>query len=311
MILQLLKGWLRAPSVEEKEGGGRTMKTTTCGTPHGGVISPLLANLYLHPLDGEINGQTSAKARMVRYADDLVIGGPAGQGASLQERLTQWLTAKGLTLNERKTRIVQSRASSFVFLGFAFRWQQSRHGKEYVHVCPSPAAEEALREKIRGMTHHATTWKDPAELVGEINQVTRGWAQYFAASHHARSFRQRSHFVAERMRRWLRHKHHTDGRYERWPDEVLQGTYGLERLHDVWTQPSGTSMELGKPDAGKPPVRFDEGREAGGHWPRPRNPSLPAYSTRDCLKTRFQMAEGPRQASPATVFSCQGKFWDF
>ena len=238
MILKLIKGWLRAPSVEEKEGGGRTMKTNTCGTPQGGVISPLLANIYLHPLDEEINGQTSAKARMVRYADDLVICCPAGKGVPLKERLTQWLRAKGLALNERKTRIVQSRESGFVFLGFAFRWQRSRHGKEYVHVCPSPAAEQALREKIRGMTHHETTWKDPADLVGEINQVTRGWAQYFAASHHARSFRQLSHFVAERVRRWLRSKHHTEGMYERWPDEVLHGTYGLERLNYVWMQPS-------------------------------------------------------------------------
>jgi RNA-directed DNA polymerase len=66
MILKLLKGWLRAPSVEEQADGGRRMKTNTCGTPQGGVISPLLANSYLHPLDEEINGEAGPKARMVR-----------------------------------------------------------------------------------------------------------------------------------------------------------------------------------------------------------------------------------------------------
>jgi RNA-directed DNA polymerase len=238
MILKLIKGWLRAPIVEEKEGGGRKMKTNTCGAPQGGVISPLLANIYLHPLDEEMNGQTGGKARMIRYADDLVICCPCGKGEQLKERLTRWLTAKGLALNERKTRIVQSRESGFVFLGFAFRWQESRHGKEYVHVCPSPEAEQSLRDRIREMTHHETAWKDPAELVGEINRVSRGWGQYFAASHHARSFRQLSHFIAERVRRWLRNKHQTEGMYERWPDEVLHETYGLERLQYAWVQPS-------------------------------------------------------------------------
>jgi group II intron reverse transcriptase/maturase len=238
MILKLIKGWLRAPIVEHQEGGGRTMKANACGTPQGGVISPLLANIYLHPLDEEINGQAGPQARMVRYADDLVICGPAGNGAKLKERLTRWLTAKGLMLNERKTRVVQSRESGFVFLGFAFRWQKSRRGKEYVHVTPSRVAEQALRERIRAMTHHRTTWKATAEVVGEINRVSRGWAQYFAASHHARSFRQMNHFITERLRRWLRNKHQTAGMYARWPDEVLHEAYGLERLAYVWTKPS-------------------------------------------------------------------------
>jgi group II intron reverse transcriptase/maturase len=238
MILKLIKGWLRAPSVEEQADGGRRMKANPCGTPQGGVISPLLANIYLHPLDEEINDGAGPKARMVRYADDLVICCPPGKGPKLKERLTQWLTAKGLALNERKTRVVQSRQSGFVFLGFAFRWQQSRHGKAYVHVCPSPAAEGALRDRIREMTHHETTWKATPDLVGEINQVSRGWAQYFAASHHARSFRQLNHFITERLRRWLRNKHQTAGMYERWPAATLYQTHGLQRLEYVWTQPS-------------------------------------------------------------------------
>jgi len=237
-VLKLLKGWLRAPVLEEEEGGGRKMKGNPCGTPQGGVISPLLANIYLHPLDEEINGPGGSQARMVRYADDLVICCPGGKGASYKERLTRWLTAKGLALNERKTRVVRSRESGFVFLGFAFRWQKSRRGTGYVHVTPSAAAQQGLRERIRRLTRPWATWKTTAEVVAEINQVSRGWAAYFACSHHARSFRQLNHFITERLRRWLRRKHQTAGMYERWSDEVLHRTYGLQTMVGDWTPPS-------------------------------------------------------------------------
>ena len=72
-ILKLIKAWLRAPIMEEEEGGRRKMKANACGTPQGGVISPLLANIYLHPLDEGVNDRCQQKPRMIRYADDLVI----------------------------------------------------------------------------------------------------------------------------------------------------------------------------------------------------------------------------------------------
>ena len=147
MILKLIKAWLRAPIVEEEEGGGRRMKANPCGTPQGGVISPLLANIYLHPLDEGVNDRCQQKPRMIRYADDLVILCRPGEGRSMKERLARWLQSRGLALNEKKTRVLQSRASGFEFLGFSFRWQQSKKGTPYVHTEPSPAAEQALRDK--------------------------------------------------------------------------------------------------------------------------------------------------------------------
>ena len=117
MILKLIKAWLRAPILEEEEGGGRRMKANACGTPQGGVIcqrppalpcglpaagylaplgSPLLANIYLHPLDESVNDQCQQQPRMVRYADDLVILCRPGQGSGLKRRLSCWLQSRGL-----------------------------------------------------------------------------------------------------------------------------------------------------------------------------------------------------------------------
>ncbi len=86
------------------------MKANPCGTPQGGVISPLLANIYLHPLDEGVNERCRQKPRMIRYADDLVILCRPGEGRGMKERLARWLQSRGLALNEKKTRVLQSRA---------------------------------------------------------------------------------------------------------------------------------------------------------------------------------------------------------
>jgi group II intron reverse transcriptase/maturase len=235
MILKLIKAWLRAPILEEEEGGGRRLKANSCGTPQGGVISPLLANLYLHPLDEQVNEQCrdqhGLKPYMVRYADDLVILCHSGAGPGLKERLARWLRSRGLAVNEAKTRVVQSRESGFAFLGFSFRWQQSQKGTAYVHTDPSPAAEQALRDRLRDLTARSTTWKETGAIVREINQVTRGWSNYFALAHYHRSFRRLHYFVAHRLRQWLWRKHgNPAGKYQRWPRQELFGAYGLFRL---------------------------------------------------------------------------------
>lgn len=242
MILKLIKGWLRAPILEEAEGGARRMMANVCGTPQGGVISPLLANIYLHPLDEAVNencrGQKGHRPRMVRFADDLVILCHPGEGEGMKERLARWLQSRGLKLNEKKTRVLQSRESGFEFLGFTFRWQQSKKGTPYVHTEPSAAAEQSLRDKVRELTPRSTAWRATPEVVREINQVTRGWGNYFALAHYHRSFGQMNRFVAHRLRQWLWRKHDSPtGKYERWPDGVLFDIYGLHNLRPptIWT----------------------------------------------------------------------------
>jgi hypothetical protein len=92
------------------------------------------------------------------------------------------------------------------------------------------AAEQALQGRLRELTHRSTTWRAPQEVVREINQVTRGWGNYFALNHH-RSFRQMNHFIAHRLRQWLWRKHgNPSGKYERWPNRVLFQSYGLYPL---------------------------------------------------------------------------------
>jgi hypothetical protein len=100
-----------------------------------------------------------------------------------------------------------------------------------VHTEPSPAAERALRNRVRELTRRPTTWRATGEVVREINQGTRGWGNYFALAHHHRSFGQMNHFIAHRLRQWLWRKHgNPSGKYQRWPDRALFATYGLHPL---------------------------------------------------------------------------------
>ena len=105
-ILSLLKGWLRAPIVEESKEGKRKVTPNRQGTPQGGVISPLLANIYLNPLDHRINGSKRQRHRMVRYADDFVVLSPPGRSAEARQEIERWLESRGLAFNASKTRTV-------------------------------------------------------------------------------------------------------------------------------------------------------------------------------------------------------------
>jgi len=149
----------------------------------------------------------------------------------MKERLARWLQSRGLALNEAKTRVLNSRASGFAFLGFSFRWQPSKTGRPYVHTEPSPAAEQALRDRVREQTRRWTTWKATDVVVREVNQATRGWGNYFATANHHRSSRQMNFFIAHRLRQWLWRKHGNASRkYERWPDTKLVRDYGLYQI---------------------------------------------------------------------------------
>src|SRR5207302_9892464 len=178
-VLRLIKSWLRAPVVEEDKDGTRRVIPNVCGTPQGGVISPLLANVYLNPLDHGVNQQCEREARMVRYADDFVIACRPGRGPAVLERTKRWLKAKELKLNETKTRMVDIRQEGINFLGFNLSWRKSFKGRHYLHVEPNQKSRAALREQLGGLLNHWTHWKPVAEVVTEANQVIRGWSAYF------------------------------------------------------------------------------------------------------------------------------------
>ena len=230
-VLRLLKSWLRAPIVEEDKGGTKRVIPNRRGTPQGGVISPLLANLYLNPLDHGVNEKTSGQARLVRYADDFVIACAVGRSGGLKARLQKWLQAKGLTLNEVKTRIGDIRKEGINFLGFNLTWRKSFRGRGYLHVQPSQKSRRALREKLGGLLNHWTQGRSIRDVVAEVNRVLRGWAGYFHYGNSVTVMNRMNHYSQNRFRRWLWRKHGCRrSLWEHYAPEQLHQRYGLYEL---------------------------------------------------------------------------------
>lgn len=240
-VLRLIKMWLRAPIAEEdRETGRRKVIPNRCGTPQGGVVSPLLANLYLNDLDHAVNEKCEQKPTMVRYADDLLILCMPGQGAGLQTRLKRWLDARKLKLNEEKTRLVDTRVEGIEFLGFSVAWRQGLRSKRwYPHVEPSAKSQAKLRDKVRQVLEVRTRNQAAVAVVREVNQITRGWAGAFHYGNSTRVFGKQQTFVRNRLRRWLWRKHgRTHGLFEFFTDERLEGQYKLWEwpLQAAWTR---------------------------------------------------------------------------
>jgi group II intron reverse transcriptase/maturase len=230
-VLRLIKSWRRAPMVEEDKDGTKRVIPNRRGTPQGGVISPLLANLYLNPLDHGVNEKTSGQARMVRYADDFVIACAAGRGGGLKARLQKWLQAKGLTINEVKTRIVNIREEGINFLGFNLTWRKSFGGRGYLHVEPSQKSRRALREKLGAILNHWTQGRWTRDAVAEVNRVLRGWAGYFHYGNSVSVMKRMKRYSQNRLRRWLWRKHGCRrSLWEHYVPEQLHQRYGLYEL---------------------------------------------------------------------------------
>lgn len=233
-LLHLLRQWLDAPVVEEVEGKRRVLPNRQ-GVPQGGVISPLLANVYLNALDWAVNNpKENGQPVMVRYADDFVILCEPGHGEELHTRLGRWLEARGLKLNEEKTRQVHSR-EAFNFLGFTIRWQPSRRsGRWYAHVEPSAKSRQRLRDNVREHLNHWTLHRGINESVYELNRMLRGWGQYFHYRNSTRVFGKTNTWVADRLRRWLWRKHRrTKALWTAYPNEMLYERYGLWKLPEI------------------------------------------------------------------------------
>lgn len=209
-VLKLIRMWLTAP-VEEPGGGKRRPRK---GTPQGGVLSPLLANLYLHWFDKLFHRSDGpahwAKARLVRYADDFVVlaryqGEPLI--AWVETKLEGWM---GLTINREKTRVVNLRqeGASLDFLGFTFRFDRHLKGGNgrYLNVFPSKKALARERDCLREMTGKRHCFKPIPELVTEVNRHLWGWSNYFRFGYPRKSFREINSFVRSRIGAHLRRR---------------------------------------------------------------------------------------------------------
>jgi len=225
-VLKLIKGMLKAPIVEEDpKTGHRKMIKNRCGVPQGGVISPLLANLYLDGLDKAVNAGKRLKGIMVRFADDIVIFCTKGTAEAMHRQVKRWLERRKLKLNEQKTRIVDFTQESFEFLGFRISLRRSPRGREYPHVEPSPKSCKKMREAIREETTRCTLWKEPAEVFTRVNQRLRGWSNYFHYANSTKVFSKMQYDTENQMRRWLWKKH--GKRYGQYTQ-----AYSNERLHN-------------------------------------------------------------------------------
>lgn len=231
-ILQLVKLFLKAPIVERRADGRTQVTPNDRGTPQGGVISPLLANVYLNGLDHGVNDDPKLEAKLVRYADDFVLLTRPGRAAGLYERLKVYLERKGLTLNTAKTRVFDVRQQSLQFLGFTIRWQQSRRtGRHYPNVEPSAKARQQLHAAVRRQLNRYTTHQSAVATVRKVNQTVRGWAQYFHHGNSTRVFGREQDWLRQRLRTWLWRKYdRTRSRWTFFTQDRLHGQYGLFSL---------------------------------------------------------------------------------
>jgi RNA-directed DNA polymerase len=212
-VLKLIRMWLRAPVVEEDDNGRPQARRNRQGTPQGGVISPLLANAYLHWFDKVFHMKSGprqwANARLVRYADDFVVLARY-QGDRLREFVEGFIEGRmGLTINRDKTRIVRLReGESLDFLGFTFRYDLDLKGRghRYLNVQPSKKALARQRAKLQELTDSRMCFKPIPALIRDINRQLTGWANYFRFGYPRQTFRAINWFTRQRLTVHLRRR---------------------------------------------------------------------------------------------------------
>lgn len=215
-VLKLIRMWLKAVIVEPGHGPGDPPKVSRSkqGTPQGGVISPLLANLYLHWFDKLFHRHDGpfhwADARLVRYADDFVILAKY-VGGRIEQFVEQTLQGRfGLTVNRDKTRTVKLNqpGAHLDFLGYMFRYDRDLQGRDhrYLNLCPSGKSLQRERSALRELTGPARCFMPIPVLIAQLNTHLRGWANYFRLGYPRQAFRQINRFTQERLERHLKRR---------------------------------------------------------------------------------------------------------
>ncbi len=208
-VLKLIRMWLKAPVMETEQGEPPRIKRNGKGTPQGGVISPLLANIYLHWFDTVFHRKDGpaqwAKAKLIRYADDFVVLAryiSPQLEAFIEQKIEGWL---GLSINREKTRVVDARepGQTLDFLGYSFRYDRDIHGRpwRYWNPVPSRGALQRERDTLRRMTGSEQCFTPMPELIDRINRQMRGWANYFSIGYPRMAHRHINRYVRERLTR--------------------------------------------------------------------------------------------------------------
>lgn len=237
-LLRLIKMWLEAP-VEETDDRGRTQRTTRNkderrGCPQGAPISPLLSNLYMRRfvLGWKVLGhQKRLKARVVNYADDLVIC-CRGSGHEALAAMRQIMEKLKLTVNEDKTRLCRLPAESFDFLGYTIgRCYSPKTGRAYLGTRPSKKKVQSLCRRISELTGSRWLLRSVEDRVEEINRLLVGWSNYFCLGSVSQAYKSVDSHACRRLRQWLCRKHAVPSRgFSRFSDAALYRDTELVRL---------------------------------------------------------------------------------
>jgi RNA-directed DNA polymerase len=237
-MLGLIKSWLEAP-VEEQDERGRTRRTTRNrdegrGTPQGAPLSPLLANLYMRRFVlgwKELGHERRLDAHIVNYADDFVIC-CRGQAEEAMTVMRAMMTQLKLTVNETKTRLCRVPEDTFDFLGYTFgRCYSPKTGESYLGVRPSAKKIHGICAALSEQTQRCWMFLDPAEMVGRLNRMLRGWANYFCRGAVVAAYRIVDSHVCFRLRQWLGRRERVQGSgRSRYSEPYLRRTYGLIKL---------------------------------------------------------------------------------
>ena len=224
------------------------LKETDLGSPQGGVISPLLANIYLDYLDSVWERQCKHLGLLVRYADDFVVLCRTQSRANeAMRRLKMIFERLKLTLHPEKTRIVETGVGKdgFVFLGCYLRIVRSKfNGRCYLFRWPAPKAMKKVRERIHELTdrRRRAGMKDIREVIGELNPVLRGWGNYFRTGNASAKFNAIDRYVRERLVQLLVKR---GGQRRRpvnprqWPHNRFVKEHGLHKLLGTIRFPGG------------------------------------------------------------------------
>lgn len=227
-VLKLIRQWLKAGVLEEGAAYISVM-----GTPQGGVISPLLANIYLHVLDMYWAERYASLGKLFRYADDFVI-------VCRTRREAEWalqavrlvMTRLKLTLHPTKTRIVDMGREGFDFLGFHFHKMKSKKTNKLLpYMWPSQKAMKAVRARIRQITTRKRLSNPLEEVVKYLNKVIRGWRNYFRIGNSTEKLQDLERYVRQRLRQWERSRKGARGRWDEQAFNALLARSGLERFY--------------------------------------------------------------------------------
>jgi group II intron reverse transcriptase/maturase len=246
-ILRLIKLWLKAPVVEEGKDGKTRAEGNPKGTPQGGVISPLLANIYLHVLDRiwkVKKVEERFKARLIRYADDFVVL-CQGNTERVLTGIKMILGDLELMLHEDKTRVIDAKRQRFQFLGFTLEVKRNpKTGRMFPPITPSKEAMTEIKVGIKALTCRNTLRLPKEVVIKKLNELVRGWTGYFYYGNCSRDLTKLKEFLDGRVRIYLRRKHAKKSRgYKDYPYRYLYDNLGLYKIPTTapWTQAAKAS----------------------------------------------------------------------